>query len=272
MLTVDPKDFVWQSLFPLIARSAPRLFQPRITSSSLAKLLSSSEQAAGLDYFEVTQVSARSHLHERRRGKRFRSELMWTEESTEDVLAALRERGQWLHSVAFRYRILGSAGRLRCSARFSRQCSFAMQGEFSWSYHNPLQSMIKDAAAAVRFYSNRGRTGTPRQEPRPVAIHYPDAVFHDKTKLRHLARVLHLMTRSSVSVLHANPYFRASVVDFTDGSCYDIWVLSENSIIITPQLRATSASMGRVCDHILSWFGEGTLRDHYGIAESQHNG
>jgi len=41
---------------------------------------------------------------------------------------------------------------------------------------------------------------------------------------------------------------------------------AENRIIITPQFRATSSSTERVCDHILSSFEEGDIKDFQEVA------
>lgn len=259
-LAIESPKFASRVLRPLIERCSPRIFLPRLTSKSVAAVLRHAANAQGIEDFEITDVSARSRM-EHKRGKRIRSERMRTGETLEEALTLLHERGQWLHSAAFNYGIKTNKRRLRCAGRISRESCFTVVGDFAWFYRNVIRPAEDEAVTGLKFYADRARKETPDNVPKPIVIEYPEPIFSDTSKNRRLAQSLKRLKRLSVSILHANPYFRSSIVDFTDGSSYEVWVLSQSRIIVTPQFRATSASMERIIDHILTDFGEGELKD-----------
>ena len=50
---------------------------------------------------------------------------------------------------------------------------------------------------------------------------------------------MQLLRGTSVSVLHGNPYVHLSILDYHDGSAFDLWVLDRQRLIIVPQLKAS---------------------------------
>lgn len=260
VFTADPSEFVREVLIPLVDHCNPRIFLPSITSKSLAKVVLSASKQSGVRDFEVTDVGVRSRT-ENKRGKRLRSERIWTGEPVENILATLRERGQWLHSLTFHCNVAEDRRSGFCAGHMSRRCIFRVQGDFRWFQDYVIVPTTDEAIQTMRLYSHRARQETTDNAPRPIVIEYAEPLFRDKTQHKRLAQCLNRLPRANASIIHANPYFHASVVDFTDGSSYEIWVLSENRIILTPQFRATSASVGRLCDHILSGFEEGDVKD-----------
>jgi hypothetical protein len=53
-----------------------------------------------------------------------------------------------------------------------------------------------------------------------------------------------------------------SLVDYLDGSSFDVWVLSNKEITLVPQLRASEASIARLMNHIFEKFGEGIIKEY----------
>ena len=71
-----------------------------------------------------------------------------------------------------------------------------------------------------------------------------------------------VMKKTSLSVIHANPYIHLSVFDYYDGSSFNIWVLSTDRIIIVPQLKASFQSVKRLVNHIFDCYCEGDIEDY----------
>jgi hypothetical protein len=260
IFTLGSSEFVKEVLVPLLDQCNPRLFLPYVTSKSLEKVVLTASKHEDILDFEVSDVGARSRI-ENKKSRRIRSERIWTEEPVENVLSILRDRGQWLQSLSFHCKIKNGDDAIFCTGNMSRRCIFRVQGDFQWFKKRIIDPTISEAVQTMKFYLNRARQETPNNEPRPIVIEYAEAIFRDKSQNRRLVHSLNRLSKANVSVIHANPYFHASVVDFTDGSSYEVWVLSENRIIVTPQFRATVSSIGRVCDHILSSFEEGDVKD-----------
>jgi len=66
----------------------------------------------------------------------------------------------------------------------------------------------------------------------------------------------------SVSEYHTNPYIHISMLDYLDGSSYDIWVLTSDKMVIIPQFKATMASMTRLVNHIFERIHEGEVIEY----------
>jgi hypothetical protein len=61
--------------------------------------------------------------------------------------------------------------------------------------------------------------------------------------------------------MHGNPYIFLTIIDYVDGSTFDIWVLKANELIIVPQLKSTVNSLKRVISHIFDRYAEGTIQE-----------
>ena len=66
--------------------------------------------------------------------------------------------------------------------------------------------------------------------------------------------------RSGIAVLHENPYVHVSLIDFFDGSAFDIFATSRKAVTIVPQVGASPFSLNRLCNHIFENFREGADR------------
>lgn len=262
LLTLDDPEFVTDLLHPMIEQSGPRVSYPFLTSQAIVKLLRSASRDDSVHSFEMKHLAVRSKIHGRPEGRKVRAERIWTEESLDAALATVSDRGQWMHSAEFEYQLKGSRKPKKHVGHVSRRSTFRTRGEFEWFQRHMVEPLVEEVAAALKFYSQRSRMESPDRTPRPIVIEYSENVFQDKAQNRRLVQALGRMQRASVSVLHANPYLKASIVDFMDGSSYEVWVLSSNRIIVSPQFRATFASVERVCDHIMSRFAEGELKDY----------
>lgn len=61
------------------------------------------------------------------------------------------------------------------------------------------------------------------------------------------------------SVYCDRPHLHMSLVDYTDGSSYDIWALLSDRLAIIPQIFASKRSMSRLVNHIFEKIGGGRL-------------
>jgi hypothetical protein len=69
------------------------------------------------------------------------------------------------------------------------------------------------------------------------------------------------LKHGTCTVLHSNPYVHLSLVDNIDFSSADVWILSQNQILIVPQLRASEAALKRIVNHVFEQFREGRISD-----------
>jgi hypothetical protein len=53
-----------------------------------------------------------------------------------------------------------------------------------------------------------------------------------------------------------------SVIDYFDGSAFDIWVLSSSQLVIVPQMKGTVPAIKRLVNHIFDSYAEGKIKDY----------
>ncbi|MCI0641369.1 MAG: hypothetical protein L0Y58_15775 [Verrucomicrobia subdivision 3 bacterium] len=262
LMTLDSGPFYRASFRPFFASLSPWVATPFLTSSNLVTLLQHAKADRRVSDLVITDFASRSQIQHRRGTRKTRTERTWTEESLDQVVDLLQQSGRWLHSLAFKYRVKIGNQHQRCGSNVSRACQFRTKGNLSWFFRQVARDLSGMVAEKNRFLRDRGRNERADLSPRPVIIEYGEPLFQDKSQNERLMTVLRKLEKAGLSVYHANPYFRASLVDFVDGSSYDVWVLSESRVILTPQLRCTYASIERVSNHILSAFAEGDMQDY----------
>lgn len=96
-------------------------------------------------------------------------------------------------------------------------------------------------------------------EVSPVDIDFGQSVFQGRGDNLTFLSSLDGLTRSGIAVMHENPYVHVSLIDFFDGSSFDIFATSPNSVSIIPQVDASAFSLNRLCNHIFENFREGVI-------------
>jgi hypothetical protein len=82
--------------------------------------------------------------------------------------------------------------------------------------------------------------------PAPIQIRLDDPIFTDATATGDLLNEVAGLRDLSMAVMHRNPYLHVAVSDLTDGSNYDVFVTSPDSIEIHPGFRASMGSLSRL--------------------------
>ena len=173
-----------------------------------------------------------------------------------DFFAELEQDKQWLRSVEL---ISNMPTHTRCRVR--RDLAFSCQDGFRLFYETILVALRDQGLRGKHILEHRAVADSPTHTSRPIQILYDNPVFADKRQNHRLIAVLRKMSDSALSVFHPNPFLHASLVDYFDGSSYTIWVTDNAAVKVIPELKATPASLGRLCNHINEYFGEGTIED-----------
>ena len=204
----------------------------------------------------VREYVVRSLIDDPESLKEVRTNRQWTDEDYATVFANLARDRYWLYSLKIEIRGTGTAiGRIWRDAAFMCESGF---GYFNQTIINSLQQAVMRSKG---FFEKRDQLTSPTGKSRPVRIVYSQDVFADKRQNHRLIDTLHGLPDSSLSVLHPNPYMHASLVDYADGSSYEIWVTTPSSILIVPKRKATTESIERLCDCICDQFEEGDIAE-----------
>ncbi len=111
-----------------------------------------------------------------------------------------------------------------------------------------------------KFFSNRQRLlGEPVLKP--IEIAYPREVFSTPADNHRCIAALSNLERGVVTVYHSNPYLHLSLIDFVDGSNFDIFTGENDKLTIVPNYKCTVYSLMRIYEQLNRDFHEGELRD-----------
>lgn len=204
----------------------------------------------------IREYTSRSLIDDAESAKRVSTKREWTDEDYTVVFQKLLAERRWLTSLKLEVR-----GPMTATARIWRDATFSCQEGFPL-FVGALVPELKDAVVRSRgLFENRGRSTSPTGMSRPLRIVYTEDVFSQVAQLKRLRRTLDGLRDSALSVMHPNPYFHATLLDYADGSSYQVWVTTPSSILIVPKKKATTESMERVCNHICNEFEEGDIEE-----------
>jgi len=112
-----------------------------------------------------------------------------------------------------------------------------------------------------QLFRNRSRRDSVSLEVRPLAINFGRDQLIDEEERAKLVEAMRLLSKASISVVHSNPYLELSVIDYYDGSTFDLWVLNPRELIIVPQLKGTVSAIRRLVSHVFDNYAEGYIED-----------
>ncbi len=207
---------------------------------------------------KASKVVKRPYAYRKRDDKPDTAEITWGSCEIEEVFDRARDLNWWFKSISY---ILETPGSLMRPVRGSvtRDGFFFITGMFNTVYEGLVSPYCRKLQSRFEFLQNRARLKEEGFQTKPIRLDFYEDFFEMPACNNDVIEMFHSYRNASVSVLHGNPYIHLSVVDFQDGSSYDILIVDKQSITIVPQLRATPRALHRVCEYIWDNFNEGTL-------------
>jgi hypothetical protein len=103
------------------------------------------------------------------------------------------------------------------------------------------------AASVKPFEEARGRF---------VELRFQEPVFTDKSSYGSVLGALARLPRSTLALIHANPYFHAALTNYEDGGEFDIFITNPSTIHIQGRGEASPASFLRLHNSLAEVFRE----------------
>ncbi len=175
-----------------------------------------------------------------------------------DALDEAAEGGRRIGRVQMRL-VRDGVPSMEC--QISRRCLLRFRLSMQPFCTSALPYMAGLASGKTRLYSGRSRMENGGRIRALVIILDRDA-FGDGRENERLVRTIRAMPRTMGSTYHLFPFVHRSLVDYIDGSTFDVWATSTNRITIVPQLRATHAAVARLVNHIFERFAEGRVEEY----------
>ncbi|MEL7656607.1 MAG: hypothetical protein AAGU75_11940, partial [Bacillota bacterium] len=272
VISISRGGFWVKVVIPFLKRNYPHLSILYFKQSELEESLLGYEKRLNIQFADkakvrVIEVTRKAEQSSRLNQKiKFRStERSWTNLSLAETFADLKERGFWFTNLKFKV-LIASPSRERLNQRSIGKVS--KFGSFSCtSMYHELRSLLIEpleiiASERMHLLEGRGIIERDYKPGPPLEIVFEDEVFDSTVKVRQFGETLGHFQDSSIVIYHGNPYFHANIADQRDGSSFEIWVLSQKRILITPQAKASAQALSRVITFIFDRFKEGMVSEY----------
>lgn len=264
VLFVADTRFWRDGILPLLDSLYPKAARPFLTQKELHRLIKNVQTAIRRQQnrLRILEFSAKKRLTGVAR-KRFQSVREWTDADVNSVFEEAREQNVWFRSVGFEV-VAEKSGRISSTGirgKLSKYGYFRCNGQFDLFERVLVEELLRFSAERLQFFSERDRVSTADHTPRPVQISYESEIFKSPKETKRLVESLRRFRHGTCTMLHANPYIHLSLVDNIDYSSADVWVLSQNEILVVPQMRASSDALKRIVNHIFEYFREGSISE-----------
>jgi hypothetical protein len=123
-----------------------------------------------------------------------------------------------------------------------------------------LAALIASAGRRRALLSGRERHAHVRPE-HAIAVQMPSGTFADAESVSELLEALSEQRGVGIAVLHRNPYLHVAVTDYLDGSNFDAFVTSDDSVLIYPGYRASAGALTRLTEHVAERFAAREVAD-----------
>jgi hypothetical protein len=187
------------------------------------------------------------------------STLTWNNSSIDDAKEWLDENDGFFKSIQFK---AIEVDREVTNSFIDRRGTMRIDKNFSKLFTSCIVPILSMLDSYMKLFENRGRRDNKLLKVRPLEINFETQVFMEKENHVKFIKMMTYLEDTSISVLHANPYMHLSIMDYDDGSSYDLWVVNASQILLVPQLRSSIISLKRIVNHIFDYYAEGEIRDH----------
>jgi hypothetical protein len=193
--------------------------------------------------------------------KDYDTHRIWTDTPWRSVFSNASERGLWFTGLKFGIQQERRAGpaTLLASGRIYKYGEI----HFDFNYETITEAVIRTlearAAARLELYRDRGLRERNYEPSQPIQISFDENVFQGAPQIREFARVMSDYPQASKAVYHGNPYYHAGIADYIDGSSFEMWVLSQNKILVIPQAKSSTQAFERLISYVFSEFNEGKV-------------
>lgn len=256
LLTLESADYFKRIVLPLLRAAYPRIVLAVIPQQQLRRLLDDFGAQCSPFRLTVTRAAIRA-----RQGKLTIKMQTWPpHQDLQDAYDLANANNGWFNSLSFDLRRPNSTVPL-AQVRVTRQGLVRTSALFK----RVFDGFCRPAAGLLRkelsFLGDRSRTSSPDLSARPLAVRFKECPFESESGKKDFIAAVKGLRTASVSVMHGNPYVHLSIIDYYDGSVFDVWVVNERETLVVPQLRATAAGLDRLLSHIYDTFAEGEATD-----------
>ena len=245
--TYEGGRFALSALYPFIRALYPGLSPAFLSSADIRSAL---EKLGGAGRVEAIAYAPKPGGRKTGPGAGQAARRAWR--PCREALAG----GEPIGRIRFRLAEPGSA----MEGQISRGGVLRFRGSFL-PFGGAMRQLARAVSDRARLYSGRSRSEN-GGKMRPLVVEVAGSPFKDAAGRGRLISAVESVPRASSGLYSLGPCLHMFLVDFGDGSSFDIWAVSDGEVTIVPQIRATPAAVARLTFHITREFGEGRVREH----------
>jgi hypothetical protein len=259
LLTLESQEFLNIALLPLVQRTYPRIFFAIMNQQYISTLLHEFRDKCNFTDLRVIRTVLKSRFT----GSKLKNETIipsinWPKIGLDGAFDFAKDQNGWFSSISFE---AWKNSRLQAEITVTRNGRIRTSQETLAVFENLVSPICKIAHEDYELFKRRSRKDSPSLDVRPITINFGGDQLADKDERLKLIEAMRLLNRASLSVVHNNPYLQMSLVDYVDGSTFDLWVINSNELTIIPQMKGTVSAIRRLVSHIFDSFAEGQIED-----------
>lgn len=258
-ITIEEGEFYTKVFLPFFKSLYPLVSMTFVTHKRFKNLIEAFQVESGLEELEITRSSEKWRIDNSISPKRFMSRVSWPNMTIPEAFDFMAQNNGWFQSVQLE---------TKYTREFSIKFTFTRQGVvqtnklFAKIFANFVLPVCKTLFEQIEFFKKRSRRDSPHLEARPICINFEIDQFRELDDNRRFIQALKKIPAASVSVFHGNPYIHLGLIDYFDGSSFDMWILDDNMLVVVPQMKGTIQSIKRVVNHIFDTYAEGEIEDY----------
>lgn len=106
-----------------------------------------------------------------------------------------------------------------------------------------------------------GRQRRDHEPARALSLTLVTGEFSDAESTAEVIRAVSDLSKTTLAVVHRNPYLHLVMTDETDGSSFDVLVTDDARIDVFPGYRATTSALSRLANQLVQRFGTANLSE-----------
>jgi hypothetical protein len=257
-LTIEGTDFCHDVLLPFFLKRRTNFLLTFLSHKKLKKLLDDFQSKYLIEKIIITRASCQFRLTNEGKTEKSFPMVSWPNMDLEEAFNWVYQNNGWFRSLQFK---VGEAPT-------SEKISLTRQGiiQAGGIFDKVFESFVLPICALIQknneFFGNRSRKATIDLQVKPLIIDFGADNFAEFSENEKFIKAIKRLKASSTSVLHGNPYIHLSVLDYYDGSTFDLYVLNVSELFIVPQMKGTVSAIKRLINHIFDTYAEGIIRDY----------
>jgi len=92
-----------------------------------------------------------------------------------------------------------------------------------------------------------------------VGLRFPEPVFAEEASYKSVLEALSRLPRTTTALIHANPYFHATLTNYEDGGEFDVFITDSSTIHLHGRSEASAASFLRLHTNLAEVFREAAV-------------